>query len=1271
MQQSLKKSFFWLCLWLLLTQFEPLSAKNSIPLGLGHRPANPSLESITNAVFSADERAIIISCYSKHIYTIDLENGKINTGQTRLLFPGIAKTQDQRFTITVPSLNNYLKPVPKKVVVPCMVIKNMATKNEITLYLFENGGWVLLGDTAIATENVSKVELDRLSSVLFNDIALIHKKPIENYLLKNFIASNGLAKNIISMTKLNNNTVINLKPKPKIKIAPILQGSLTSTLELTVIHGAKKGYTVLVFLNGYPLHELKENNIADSLIFTIPLAPYFKNGLLQYGETNMVEVKVFNPPKKANAELFDFLDQLHGMAEPKQLLNAALMQFTLQQNPIPRLIIPKGHQSGITVLTGSPTGDFFISGDMNGNVIIWDMISGQELRSLKLGLGAVFQASLSADGKYLLTGSQQENNWPFQYQYKLFSLDSDSEVYILEDEERLKLAFDADGKSLLDFSKNQQITLTDLSIHPFLPEKKGIYLYEKSPFAKQYLLNTADEANTYQFKLQLWNTESNNSLVEYETSSRYRQASFFNNGTCFYTFNDDELVFWKTTESKPWKVFKPEYNGKIKQVFMSVKKQEITMVELSGNVKSIRMDDAKLTMLTNKLPDRTAMLLMADQEKALLGDHNGKIELLHLSDHSVTQTYRGKAISIDDFGWHQVSKLMFMKEKDATEVKLLSFRPERPIWNLIHEKQVGTVSFSPNGNYILTCEREGKAFLWNAQSGKKIYDVAGTNNKCEDAGFMDDGTLYFIVKDSNGGLQTLKKDTLGHSINSKAVNFYRNDFNYDSPYIFKKELDRSLNNNQVIKIFNRNSQALLATLTAFEANEWLISSPDGYFMCTKNISKSLRYEIGGKLYDFDQFDLFFNRPDLILKRLDIFPFQHLEVYQQLYKKRLGKMMFTEKNFGGNLIWNAPTVKLLNADDYKEGATAKNIVLNVQCSDTKYPIKRINIYLNGIRLSGINELTIANQKELTLNRNIPITLSNGKNNIEITAENEIGIESYAENIILINQNKARAKLYLIGIGADQYAYSAIQNKNLKYPAKDVSDLAVLFKAQHNLYDEVDTILLKHKEVTLANILKLKSILQQTEINDRVIIFYAGHGVRDQDKNLFLGTYNMDFTKPSQNGLTFDMLENLLDDIPARSKILVVDACYAGTTDKDDLTMAEHAGKNKTIKSLANPYLSIGNQLDEIFVDISKHTGTTILASTKASEKAIEGDFWNNSAFVYCLLKGLETKTADFDKDGIIKLSELQQYLNIEVSKVTYESQRPNFRIENYKGDFAIW
>jgi len=442
-------------------------------------------------------------------------------------------------------------------------------------------------------------------------------------------------------------------------------------------------------------------------------------------------------------------------------------------------------------------------------------------------------------------------------------------------------------------------------------------------------------------------------------------------------------------------------------------------------------------------------------------------------------------------------------------------------------------------------------------------------------------------------------------------------------------------------------------------------------MCTKNISKSLRYEIGGKLYDFDQFDLFFNRPDLILKRLGIFPLHEFEVYQKLYRKRLGKMMFTEKNFGGNLIWNAPTVKLLNADDYKEGTAAKNIVLNVECSDTKYPIKRINIYLNGIALHGINELNLVNQKALTINRNIPITLSNGKNSIEITAENEIGIKSYSENIILINQHKDRAKLYVIGIGADQYAYSAVQDKDLKYPAKDVSDLAALFKTQHNLYDEVDTIVLKHKEVTLANILKLKSILRQTEINDRVIIFYAGHGVRDQDKNFFLGTYNMDFINPSQNGLTFGILESLLDDIPARSKILMVDACYAGATDKDDLTTAEQVNKNKAIKLSANRYTTIVNQLDEIFVDISKHTGTTILASTRAYEKAIEGDFWNNSAFVYCLLKGLKTKTADFDNDGIIKLSELQQYLNIEVSKATYESQRPNFRIENYKGDFAIW
>jgi hypothetical protein len=68
--------------------------------------------------------------------------------------------------------------------------------------------------------------------------------------------------------------------------------------------------------------------------------------------------------------------------------------------------------------------------------------------------------------------------------------------------------------------------------------------------------------------------------------------------------------------------------------------------------------------------------------------------------------------------------------------------------------------------------------------------------------------------------------------------------------------------------------------------------------------------------------------------------------------------------------------------------------------------------------------------------------------------------------------------------------------------------------------------------------------------------------------------------------------------------------------------------------------------------------------------MEGDQWKNGLFTYSFLHGLESKEADLNKDGKIMLSELEVYLQDEVSRLSNGKQRPTSRIENLQMDFRI-
>jgi uncharacterized caspase-like protein len=112
------------------------------------------------------------------------------------------------------------------------------------------------------------------------------------------------------------------------------------------------------------------------------------------------------------------------------------------------------------------------------------------------------------------------------------------------------------------------------------------------------------------------------------------------------------------------------------------------------------------------------------------------------------------------------------------------------------------------------------------------------------------------------------------------------------------------------------------------------------------------------------------------------------------------------------------------------------------------------------------------------------------------------------------------------------------------------LSELFKSNKKYFKKIKTIEIKDKEATVPNIIEAKKTLRESDINDVVIVFFAGHGLLDFDMDYYLATTDINFYEPSENGLKYDMFEDLLNGIPARKKILFIDACHSGEVDKDE-------------------------------------------------------------------------------------------------------------------------
>lgn len=349
-------------------------------------------------------------------------------------------------------------------------------------------------------------------------------------------------------------------------------------------------------------------------------------------------------------------------------------------------------------------------------------------------------------------------------------------------------------------------------------------------------------------------------------------------------------------------------------------------------------------------------------------------------------------------------------------------------------------------------------------------------------------------------------------------------------------------------LFNRKKDTV--QLYAFDSTDWMMLAQDGYFMSSKNAARSVFYTLRDKVFSFDQFDLQYNRPDKILEYIGIAPKIITGFYRRAYEKRLEKMGFNASDFEKIRSYNVPLLSVIPETDIHSSKN-KYFKIKVAASDARFNLNRINLFVNGVPVFGSRGYDLKSRKTKKIKEELTLELSYGNNKVEVAVLNEKGVESLKEEINVNYLDEAEeSTLYLITIGAGKYRDPA---KELKYAAQDARDVETVFKTNNPLWKHIVPYTFTDEAVTASDILQLSAILKKSHVNDGVIIFYAGHGLINDSLDYFLATYNTDFSHPFNGSLRYENLEKLLDGIPARNKLLVIDACHSGEIDKEVLTL----------------------------------------------------------------------------------------------------------------------
>jgi hypothetical protein len=526
---------------------------------------------------------------------------------------------------------------------------------------------------------------------------------------------------------------------------------------------------------------------------------------------------------------------------------------------------------------------------------------------------------------------------------------------------------------------------------------------------------------------------------------------------------------------------------------------------------------------------------------------------------------------------------------------------------------------------------------------------------------------------------TYQNDTLFIIANGKLVTAYINDKPEDKGFETPHSNDiTSLDFNPdkniyltaswdgQILLYNKYGKVLLR-LAALQTDDFVMINPQNYYYATKGSLPFIGFTEGHKSVSFQQYDIFYNRPD---KVYDAIPYGHPEIIKNLeilHQKRLDRNNINGENI--DTKDKAPEISIKSV----YGPVSENTEASVAIKITdEYGIKHYNIKIDGVPVfqSGKNDY-LRNDIDTIIN----LKLQSGVNKIDLLATNTKNIASVIKTTyIKSNEKIKKPNLYFVGIGASEYKDTT---KNLKYAKKDILDIAKVLK-RSKVYNDNYFKTFFNSEVSKDSLSSINKFLQRSTVNDVVIVYYAGHGLLNKNLDYYLASFDNDFYAPELSAIPYKELEKTLLNCESRKKLLFLDACHSGELDKANSIVSEgdvEIGRDITFRSgPAGMLIKNDGSLDAlkmVFADLKENNGITVISSAGGADYAVESDIWENGAFTYCMIKGLKSGDSDLDHNGVVTVSDMLKYLQINVPILTNGYQVPTFRTENIENDFIIW
>jgi WD40 repeat protein len=874
----------------------------------------------------------------------------------------------------------------------------------------------------------------------------------------------------------------------------------------------------------------------------------------------------------------------------------------------------------------SPDGKKILVGFLFNSVKIWDVSSGKLLRDIQGENDYMNSASFSADGKKyaLALAYGHAQIWDLEKGSMLIDLRGGANFihgfFYTSDNKRIVVVNQFGSAKIFDAGTGAQIA--NISGDKILHEGVTIGM---SPDEKKMVAVANDNTP------KVYDAITGAALFELRGHSQPVWNAFFShNGKKIYTASHDstckiwdavtgKLLFnFKTNNSFPEIRLSPDdkiaatYSDSLATVWNVENGQPVTEINSRGGILNLYFspDGKKIHTESYEVTDK---IWDAASGKLLL-------EFKEPDSRYQTLTFSPDGKKIIVINENQTTRIATAKMLNAETGELIAgLKPQGSSFRY-------SVVFSADSKQFFIPMNEGCVTIWNAETGAFIKELKGL-----------EGPLYLwaqqsfspdkkkLVMGSRGGIVNVWDIETGNVtlvIKDSASIFNSAFFSPDGKKIVTNSGDE-----KKAKVYDAETGEFLYAFVSVNKDDYLVLDKYNHYDGTDGGRKSIYFTCGTEVIELDQLKDQLWVPNLVERVLN--------------RETINAAKLSDLN-----ICNLTPV----VDTIEQSALQYRFRITPRLGGLSATI----VYVNGIEIKRYTPQQLMKQNgdyQLAIDKKeIQKFFVPGKENSitikSLTAKNSISSRSVSINEKANEKSIAAPNLYAVIVGVSDYKGEGL---DLKFAAKDAIDMASALdiSAKKLLNTDGKEHVFIYKIHTSAGRDKFpeKNSIKQifTEIgtkaqpNDILLIFFAGHGVVEAEKNQFY-FLTADASSATLSGAlknvgigTEELAEWIQPQVmKAQKRILIFDACNSGQALKEIISF------NNDAKNLLASRGDENGKQKKAIEKLNEKSGMFILSASASDQKAYEIGKYNQGALTYSLLKAIKEQP---------DILEDRQYLNI--------------------------